>query len=47
MVLDDDIRMLGFDSLGQGTQQRGLSDTGHILQTNFLSTSSNHLVSNL
>ena len=47
MVLDDDIRILGLDGLGQGTQQGWLSDTCHILQTDFLGTSGNDLVGNV
>ena len=47
MILDDDIRVLGLDSLRQGTQHGWLSDSGHILQANLLCTSSNHLVGNL
>ena len=46
VILDDNIRMLGLDALGEGAQQSRLSDTSHILQADFLSTSSNHLVGN-
>ena len=46
MILDNDVRMLGLDGLGQRTQQGWLSDTCHILQTDFLGTGSNHLVGN-
>ena len=44
VILDNDVRMLGLDALGQRTQQGGLSDAGHILQTDFLGTGSNHLM---
>ncbi len=47
MILNDDIGVLGLDRLCQGTQQGGLTDTCHILQADFLSTSLNHLVGNI
>ena len=46
MVLNDDIGVLGLDGLGELTQHSGLTDTSHILQTDFLGTSSDHLVGN-
>ena len=46
VVLDDDIGMLRLDRLRQRTQQGGLSDAGHILQTDFLGSGGNHLVGN-
>ena len=46
MILYDDIGVLGLDGLRQSSQHGGLSDTSHILQTDFLSTCSNHLFSN-
>ena len=47
MILDNDVRMLGLDGLRQSTQQGWLTNSRHILQTDFLGTCSNHLVGNL
>jgi hypothetical protein len=47
VILYKNVRMLGLDALGQGTEHSGLTDTCHILQTDFLCTCSNQLVGNL
>ena len=44
MILYDDIGMLGLDRLGKSTEQGGLTDTGHVLEADFLSAGSYHLV---
>ena len=46
VILHDDVRVLCLDGLRQGTEHSGLSDTGHILQTDFLRTCGDHLLSN-
>ncbi len=44
VILDDDIRMSRLDGLRQRTEHGRLSNAGHILQTDFLCSRSNHLV---
>ena len=39
VILDDDVGVLVFDSFGQFAKHGRLSDTGHVFQTDFLSTS--------
>ena len=46
VILHDNVGVLGLDGLRQGTEQRRLSDTSHVLQTDFLGTGGNHLVGN-
>ena len=47
VILDDDVGVLGLDCLGECTQQRGLSDTCHVLEADLLGTGSDDLISYL
>ena len=47
VVLDDDVGVLGLDGLGEGAQKCGLSDAGHVLETDFLRSGSDDLIGNL
>ena len=44
VILDDDFRIFRLDHLCQLTQEGRLTDAGHVLQTDLLGTSGNHLV---
>ena len=46
MILNDDVGMLCLDGFRQLSEHGRLTDTGHILQADFLGTGSNHLVGN-
>ena len=47
VILNNNIRMACLDGLSQRTEQCGLTNTCHILQTDFLCTGSNNLVGNV
>ena len=47
VVLDNHVGMLRLDALGQGSEQRRLTDTGHVLQTDLFGTGSNQLIGDI
>ena len=47
MILDDDFRILVLDHLCELAEECRLTDTSHILQTDFLSTCSDELIGNV